>query len=210
MLFCFDFHPIKSLLPPNSTEGKRTKGKMNKPATAMLRAPVGRRLAARWFAASSGHVARVSSAQVKVRWDSQCPLCTKEITFLKRHVKHKDRIDFVDLCAKDAVLPMGVDAAAPGCPVSTADLLARFHAQQFRVDAASGQLAPSGELLSGAPAFALMWKASGIAGFQQLGTLAERSPTVMALLEKGYVWFLRYRPAVQAFVRRRHEKKDHD
>lgn len=83
-----------------------------------------------------------------------------------------------------------VDVAVPGsaCPVDRATLLARFHARE------------NGVLLSGAAAFAAMWRAIPL--LRPLGLVA-RNRHVLALLERLYDGFLRVRPALQAFVRRR-------
>ena len=82
-----------------------------------------------------------------------------------------------------------VDAARPGtetCPLDQKALLARFHASE------------DGTLLSGAAAFAAMWRAIPL--LRPIGLVA-RSPTVLRLLEAAYVGFLRVRPAMQRVVR---------
>ncbi|HEX8445260.1 MAG TPA: DCC1-like thiol-disulfide oxidoreductase family protein, partial [Sphingomonas sp.] len=83
-----------------------------------------------------------------------------------------------------------VDAARAdtACPLDRADLLARFHAQEGT------------RMLSGAAAFAAMWRAIPL--LRPLG-LAARNPRVLALLERAYVRFLHYRPRLQALARRR-------
>lgn len=80
---------------------------------------------------------------------------------------------------------MFVDAAEAGeeaCPIDRRDLLARFHASE------------DGVLLSGAAAFAAMWRA--IPMLRPLG-LAARNPLVLSVLERGYIAFLRIRPCLQ-------------
>ena len=74
-------------------------------------------------------------------------------------------------------------AAGESCPIDRADLLARFHAKE------------GDRLLSGAAAFAAMWRA--IPWLRPLGLLAGRSPRVLALLERAYLRFLKVRPALQ-------------
>ena len=66
-----------------------------------------------------------------------------------------------------------------------ADLLARFHASE------------DGQLLSGAAAFAAMWRAIPL--LRPIG-LAARLPWVLALLERCYVRFLRFRPRLQRLI----------
>ena len=68
------------------------------------------------------------------------------------------------------------------CPVDRADLLARF---QVRED---------GVILSGAAAFAAVWRAAPL--LRPL-SLAARWPWVLALLERDYVVFLRVRLTLQ-------------
>ncbi len=74
----------------------------------------------------------------------------------------------------------GAEAAA--CPVDRAELLARFHACE------------DGRILSGAAAFAAMWRA--IPALRPLG-LAARAPWMLFLLERAYRLFLRLRPTLQ-------------
>lgn len=83
-----------------------------------------------------------------------------------------------------------IDAAGADegtCPIDRAALLARFHACE------------DGRLLSGAAAFAAMWRAIPL--LRPIGLLA-RSPTVLRLLEAAYLGFLRVRPALQRLIRR--------
>jgi predicted DCC family thiol-disulfide oxidoreductase YuxK len=74
-----------------------------------------------------------------------------------------------------------------GCPLDRGALLARFHAQE------------DGRLLSGAAAFAAMWRAIPI--LRPFG-LAARNMVVLAVLERLYRVFLRMRPRLQATARR--------
>ena len=77
-----------------------------------------------------------------------------------------------------------VDASdeASACPVDRVELLARFHACE------------DGHILSGAAAFAAMWRAIPV--LRPLG-LAARAPPMLFLLERGYRVFLRLRPTLQ-------------
>lgn len=112
--------------------------------------------------------------QLTIWHDGDCPLCRREIALMRR-LDRRGAIRFVDATG---------DAA---CPIDRADLLRRFHACE------------DGELLSGAAAFAAMWRAIPL--LRPLG-LAARRPRVLALLERGYVAFLRVRPRLQRLARR--------
>ena len=109
-----------------------------------------------------------------VWFDGGCPLCRREIALMRR-LAPEGAIRFVDL-----------DGAAD-CPIDRADLLARFHALE------------DGRLVSGAAAFAAMWRA--IPRLRPLG-VAARSPLVLAGMERLYVAFLRLRPRLQRWARR--------
>jgi predicted DCC family thiol-disulfide oxidoreductase YuxK len=108
--------------------------------------------------------------ELTVWHDGACPLCRREIALMKR-LDNAGAIRFVD--ATD-------DGTA--CSIDRADLLARFHASE------------DGVLLSGAAAFAAMWRAIPV--LRPLG-LAARRPWVLALLERCYRTFLRVRPLLQ-------------
>ncbi len=108
--------------------------------------------------------------QLIVWYDGACPLCRREIALIRR-LDRAGAIRFVDAAEGDV-----------SCPVERADLLARFHASE------------GGLILSGAAAFAAMWRAVPL--LRPLG-LAARKPWVVALLERGYRGFLRVRPTLQ-------------
>ncbi len=93
-----------------------------------------------------------------------------------RRLDRRRAIRFVDLATGEG-----------SCPMDRADLLARFHASE------------DGVLLSGAAAFAAMWRAIPV--LRPFG-LAARNRRVLAALEWLYVRFLRLRPSLQALVRR--------
>ncbi|MEE4173706.1 MAG: DUF393 domain-containing protein [Xanthomonadales bacterium] len=111
-----------------------------------------------------------NTAQVTVWYDGACPLCLREIGLMRR-LDTRDAIDFIDV------------HEGRGCPLDPEVLLARFHARE-------GQ----GSLVSGAAAFAAMWRAIPL--LRPLGLLA-RNRFVLAALEKAYVMFLRVRPRLQ-------------
>lgn len=106
-----------------------------------------------------------------VWYDGACPLCIREIALMRRLDRAK-AIAFVDVAP---------DSAA--CPIDRTLLLARFHAREA-----------GGPLLSGAAAFAAMWRA--IPMLRPLGLVA-RNAAVLAVLERLYLAFLKVRPALQ-------------
>ena len=110
--------------------------------------------------------------------DGDCPLCRREIA-LMRWLDRRGAIEFIDVAS----------APASACPIEAAEMLARFHASE------------DGRLLSGAAAFAAMWRAIPL--LRPLG-LAARLPWVLAMLERVYLQFLRVRPQLQRmFAKRR-------
>jgi predicted DCC family thiol-disulfide oxidoreductase YuxK len=115
-------------------------------------------------------------AQVTVWYDGGCPLCVREIALMRR-LDRGERIDWVDVADAESV-----------CPIDRGDLLARFHARE------------DGAMLSGAAAFAAMWRAIPV--MRPLGLLA-RVPGVLSVLEAAYIRFLRVRPRLQRWMRER-------
>lgn len=114
--------------------------------------------------------------ELTVWFDGACTLCRREIAFLSR-LDRARRIAFVD-----------VSAGAPeSCPIDRADLLARFHAQPA-----------NGPIVSGAAAFAAMWRVIPI--LKPIG-LAATWPPMMRLLEMAYIAWLRLRPSLQRIFR---------
>jgi len=118
----------------------------------------------------------VELQRVIVWHDGACPLCQREIAMMRRLDRRK-AIEFVDVANADEL----------ACPVDRSELLARFHAQEGE------------RLLSGAAAFAAMWRAIPV--LRPLG-LAARNPIVLALLERLYVAFLKARPMLQRIALR--------
>ena len=112
--------------------------------------------------------------RVTVWYDGGCPLCIREIA-LMRKLDRRDAITYIDLAA-----------AAAFCPVDRQLMLDRFHA------------AEEGLLLSGAAAFAAMWRAIPV--LRPIGLLA-RFPVVLAILEALYRQFLKVRPHIQKRLR---------
>jgi predicted DCC family thiol-disulfide oxidoreductase YuxK len=113
-------------------------------------------------------------AEVRVWYDGGCPLCVREIATMRR-LDRRGAIDFVDI------------EGGAYCPLDRETLLARFHARER-----------GGPLLSGAAAFAAMWRA--IPWLRPLGLLA-RVPPILWILERGYRVFLNFRPWLQRRAR---------
>lgn len=109
--------------------------------------------------------------RLTVWFDGACPLCIREVALFRRLDKRRV-IHFEDVSSADA-----------SCPIDRAELLARFHAQE------RGK-----PIVSGAAAFAAMWRAIPI--LRPFGEAA-RLPAVLWVLERLYVVFLRIRPKLQ-------------
>lgn len=109
-----------------------------------------------------------------VWFDGQCPLCQREIALMRR-LDRKGRIAFVDLTDQRT-----------SCPANRSEMLARFHAME------------RGTLLSGAAAFAALWRAIPV--LAPLGHLA-RLPFVLKFLDFAYAGFLRLRPRLQRLLK---------
>jgi predicted DCC family thiol-disulfide oxidoreductase YuxK len=114
-----------------------------------------------------------AAAKLKVWYDGACPLCLREIALMRR-LDRRGAITFVDVA----------EGADPSCPVDRGELLARFHAEE------------DGVVLSGAAAFAAMWRAIPL--LRPFGHAA-RAPLVLRVLEAAYVRFLVVRPRLQRF-----------
>lgn len=114
------------------------------------------------------------SERLTVWYDGTCPLCLREIALMRRLDRGR-RIDFIDL---------GDPTAA--CPIDRRLMLARFHACE------------SGRIVSGAAAFAAMWRAIPL--LRPFG-LAARHHLVLRWLEALYLRFLDVRPTLQRWVR---------
>ncbi len=111
-------------------------------------------------------------SEITVWYDQGCPLCRREIALMRR-LDRGGRIRFVDAADVEIV-----------CPLDRAKMLARFHAME------------DGKLLSGAAAFAAMWRAIPI--LWPVG-MAARLPGAERLLEWAYLKFLIVRPRLQRF-----------
>lgn len=109
-----------------------------------------------------------------VWFDGECPLCVREIRFMRR-LDSRRRINFVEVNSLEA------------CPIDKSELLARFHAREH-----------GKEIVSGAAAFAAMWRRIPL--FRPVGELARIKP-VLWVLERLYVMFLSIRPWLQRRLR---------
>jgi len=113
------------------------------------------------------------STNVTVWYDSQCPLCLREVRLMQR-LDTAQRIRFVDA------------VNAEDCPLDRGELLARFHAREA-----------NGPVVSGAAAFAAMWRAIPL--LRPVGRAAQWPP-LLWLLEKSYLGFLKIRPRLQRLL----------
>ncbi|MCZ8321401.1 MAG: thiol-disulfide oxidoreductase DCC family protein [Novosphingobium sp.] len=115
-----------------------------------------------------------SPPSLDVWYDGNCPLCRREIALMRR-LDRRGRIHFIDVASETT-----------DCPVDRTQLMARFHARE------------DGVLLSGAAAFAAMWRAIPL--LSPVGHLARR-PLFLRMLEALYLRFLDIRPRLQEFMR---------
>jgi predicted DCC family thiol-disulfide oxidoreductase YuxK len=106
-------------------------------------------------------------------YDGACPLCLREIALMRR-LDNRDAIAFIDVSDEHSI-----------CPIDRAALLARFHALE------------DGNMMSGAAAFAAMWRAIPL--LRPIGLLA-RNPFILKLLDLLYAAFLRIRPFIQRLM----------
>lgn len=115
-------------------------------------------------------------SKLEVWFDGGCPLCRREIALMQR-LDRRGAITFTDVADE-----------AGACPIDRAELLARFHARE------------DGVMLSGAAAFAAMWRAIPV--LRPLGLVA-RNRAVLGGLERLYLAFLKVRPGLQRRLQRR-------
>ena len=113
-------------------------------------------------------------AYVTVWYDGACTLCRREIDGLSR-LDRREAIQFTDVSEERPRF----------CSISQKELMARFHARE------------NGRLLSGAAAFAAMWRAIPL--LRPLAELA-RIPLVLQILEWSYRRFLIVRPYLQRLI----------
>ena len=115
-----------------------------------------------------------SDNSLVVYHDGSCPLCEREIAFFRR------RVDRTAVLFEDVSLW----TAGQGHDGLTAEsAMARFHVRDT-----------DGRLLSGARAFAALWRVTP--GLRVAGRIGSFGP-IAAVLEVAYRTFLRFRPALQ-------------
>lgn len=114
---------------------------------------------------------------VTIWYDGGCPLCVREIALMRR-LDRDHRLELVDIAKGDAA----------SCPLDRQAMLDRFHARE-----------DDGAIVSGAAAFAAMWRAIPL--LRPLGLLA-RNRVILALLERAYLAFLHVRPRLQRMAAR--------
>ncbi|MEL0210103.1 MAG: DUF393 domain-containing protein [Novosphingobium sp.] len=117
---------------------------------------------------------RAERPAVTVWYDGACPLCRREIAVM-RWLDRRGSLQFIDVSNDGAQ-----------CPVDRRAALLRLHAMENE------------RILSGAAAFAAMWRA--IPALRWLGLLA-RFGMVERLLERAYVGFLSVRPRLQRLLK---------
>ena len=111
--------------------------------------------------------------RVTVWYDGSCPLCRREIALMAR-LDRRNAVEFLD-----------VSRAILDCPIDRSRLVSRFHARE------------GDNILSGAAAFAAMWRA--ITPLRPIG-LAAQNRVILRLLEWLYTGFLRHRSKMQRLV----------
>ena len=125
------------------------------------------------------HYSKCVPTVLKVFYDGSCPLCTKEINIYQRQTD-ASKINWVDVNSN------AFENESHGLNRKIA--IKRFHV-----------VLSNGKLLSGAHAFIRLWLS--LENFYFLGRLLNTKITIF-ILEKLYVLFLRFRPAIQWIFRR--------
>ena len=118
-----------------------------------------------------------------VYYDGECPLCQREIAWLRRQ-SGGDNIQWIDINC------LTTENIFPG--VSRVDALKRFYVKRS-----------DGSIVSGSKAFVSVWK--GINRLKPFGNILDR-PIILFFLEKFYNVFLRIRPFCQ-YIYKLVEKK---
>jgi predicted DCC family thiol-disulfide oxidoreductase YuxK len=121
-------------------------------------------------------VAKPSLRSLTVWYDGNCPICSREIGWIKRQTGAS--VSYVDL------------TTATRLPLERSALMRRFHAQEH-----------DGPLLSGIDAFAALWHRSK---FLKPISSAARIPLFRWVLERSYECFLRFRPMLQRLFAIKH------
>ncbi|MFO0677532.1 MAG: DUF393 domain-containing protein [Polyangiaceae bacterium] len=117
----------------------------------------------------SASAAEAADFAVEVFFDGDCPLCTREISMLRR-LDRRHRIRFTDIAAP------GFDAVSAG--VAGVDLMGRIH----------GRL-PDGSLVEGVEVFRRLYDAVGFGW----AVRASRLPGITNVLDRAYDVFAKNR-----------------
>jgi predicted DCC family thiol-disulfide oxidoreductase YuxK len=130
--------------------------------------------------------AHPSPCHLRVWWDASCPLCSREISLMRRLDAEK-RILFIPTtkATQSTELPAPTGST---CPVDKQTLFARFYAEENDHD-----------VVDGAAAFTAMWRQ--IPQLRWLGNAA-RNGAVLWMLERLYRAFLVVRPGMQWLARK--------
>jgi predicted DCC family thiol-disulfide oxidoreductase YuxK len=129
------------------------------------------------------HNVVTESPPLTVLYDGGCPVCRREIGMYRRLQPLRPDLPVCFADVSDAAFPLP-SALPPG--TTREQLLARFHVR-----------GRDGRVLSGAQAFLALW--SALPGWRWLA-LAGRAPGAAWVMERFYLFFLRWRPALQRWV----------
>ena len=110
------------------------------------------------------------SAEIRVLYDGDCPLCAREVNMLRRTDRGRGGIDFEDISAE------GFDASTYGLTLET--VMARIHG-----------VLPGGEVIEGLEVFRRAYSAVGL-GWLMAPT---RWPGFRQIADAGYRVFARNR-----------------
>ncbi|MCA9505302.1 MAG: DUF393 domain-containing protein [Spirochaetaceae bacterium] len=111
-----------------------------------------------------------TSWEIRVLYDADCPLCSREVALLRRLDRGRGRIDFEDIAAPD------FDPA-------------RYALDQASVEARLHGVLPDGRIVDGVDVLVRAWSA---VGFRLVAVIA-RLPGVRWLLDRAYDVFARNR-----------------
>ena len=117
-------------------------------------------------------------AELTVFFDGSCPLCRAEIGYYKKQ-NGADCLEFQDVSTDESSLPAGL---------TRDQAMARFHVRNSE-----------GSMLSGAAAFVEIWR--NLPGWRWVGGVASM-PGMLAVMEFGYVAFLKIRPFISGLIGR--------
>lgn len=117
-------------------------------------------------------------SEMTVFFDGSCPLCRAEIGYYKKQ-NGAERLEFQDVSADESALPDGL---------ARDQAMSRFHIR--RAD---------GSVYAGAAAFVEIWRT--LPRWRWAAWIASL-PGALAVMEFGYVTFLKVRPFISKFIGR--------